>query len=140
MDVKSLSSNWKRLQETLKKKDNASAPASTKRKPSEREPQNGAVKKRKKEVKEESKRSDHPRTSTKRKRMPENGESKGDSDVKSTSRRSSTSTAIAQSQTESKNGKVNEGRSQRSVLATNLLIALVRVCVQYSLTIPAVLS
>ena len=53
MDVKSLSSNWKRLQETLKKKDNASAPASTKRKPSEREPQNGAVKKRKKEVKEE---------------------------------------------------------------------------------------
>lgn len=116
MDAKSLSGNWKRLQETLKKKDSASTPASTKRKPSEREPQNGAVKKRKTEVKEESKRSGYPRTSTKRKRMSESGESKGDSDVKSTSRRSSTSAAIAQSQTESKNGKVNEGRSKRSVL------------------------
>lgn len=129
MDVKSLSSNWKRLQETLKKKDNASTPASTKRKPSDREPQNGAVKKRKTEAKEENKRSGPLRNSIKRKRMSENGESKGESDVKSsTSRRSSTSTAIAQSQTESKNGKVNEGRSQRSVLLLWVLSCLCCVC------------
>lgn len=109
MDAKRLSSNWKKLQESLKEKDNVSA-ASAKRKPSEREPQNGAVKKRKRE---EIKKSERPCPATKRKRMSEGVDNTGkgnevsDSAVKSTSRRNSTTV------TESKNGKVNEGRSPR---------------------------
>lgn len=116
MDLKSLSGNWKRLQETLKKKDSVSASTSTKRKTSEREPQNGVVKKRKREATDEIKKPDRRRASTKRKRMSESDGSKGDSDVQSTSRRSSTSAVVAQARAELKNGKVNEGRSPRLAL------------------------
>ena len=78
MDPKNLSSNWKKLQETLKKKDVSAA--STKRKASDRESQNATVKKRRTERPVEKKISDRPRAPAKRKRMsdvpvhgPENG-------------------------------------------------------------------
>lgn len=78
MDPKTLSSNWKKLQETLKKKDVSAA--STKRKTSDPESQNAAVKKRKTARPVETKTPDRPRIAVKRKRMsdgpghgPENG-------------------------------------------------------------------
>lgn len=133
MDLKSLSSNWKKLQETLKKKDNVSASAPTKRKTSEREPQNGAVKKRKRESREEIKKPDRLRASTKRKSMSESGESKGDSDVKTTSRRSSTAAVAAQAQTGSKNGKVNEGRSSRlAILHSSSTLLSLHMCSMFT--------
>lgn len=67
MDPKALSSNWKKLQETLKKKDGSAA--STKRKRSDRDSQNATVKKRKTARPVEGKTLDRPRIPAKRKRM-----------------------------------------------------------------------
>ena len=120
MELKSLSSNWKKLQGTLPKKDTVSPSTSTKRKISEREPQKNAVKKRRTEAKEETKKSDRPRPTTKRKRMSEGGESRGENEVtkstvKSTSRRNSTATVTVQEETKSHVAKPNEGLSSRLV-------------------------
>ena len=121
MELKSLSSNWKKLQGSLQKKDTVSPSTSTKRKTSEREPQKNAVKKRRTGAKEDTKKSDRPRpstttTSTKRKRMSDGGENRGEngvstSTVKSTSRRNSTATVSVPEVTGSHIAKPNEGRS-----------------------------
>lgn len=118
MDLKNLSSNWKKLQGTLRKKDNVSASA-PKRKPSERESQNGAVKKRKREDKPETKILDRPIHSTKRKRMSEGGETLGASDpaAKPTSRRNSTAVGTAPEKEDLPKAKINEGRSPRLVMS-----------------------
>ena len=105
MDLKNLSSNWKKLQETLKK-DPVST--STKRKTSDRDVQHGVVKKRKSEVVDGKKKFETTRYSKKRKRMAD-GSDGGENGVqetagKSASRRNSTAA-------ESQIAKVNEGRS-----------------------------
>ncbi|KAF4212190.1 hypothetical protein CNMCM8980_010305 [Aspergillus fumigatiaffinis] len=108
MDVNNLSSNWKKLQETLKKQSASSA--SKKRKTSDRETQNVTTKKQKTETIERKK------SSLKKRRMSEGQEHGGDrsaqeSVVKTISRKSSTATISEHSRTESKPAKVNEGRS-----------------------------
>lgn len=106
MDLKNLSSNWKKLQETLKK-DPVST--STKRKTSDRDVQHGVVKKRKSEVVDGKKKFESTRISKKRKRMgdesADGGENGGqETGVTSASRRNSTAA-------ESRIAKVNEGQS-----------------------------
>lgn len=96
MDSKNLSSNWKKLQETLKKKD-VSAP-STKRKNPDQAPRNAAVKKRKRDGREEKTKPDRPRIPTKRKRMSEGPGSGTERDAPEPASRS-------------RNAKPNEGRS-----------------------------
>jgi RNA exonuclease 4 len=114
MDVNNLSSNWKKLQETLKKQSASSA--SKKRKTSDRETQNVTTKKQKTETIERKK------SSLKKRRMSEGQEHGGDrsaqeSVVKTISRKSSTATISEHSRTESKPAKVNEGRSPTLVIS-----------------------
>lgn len=114
MDPKTLSSNWKTLQETLRKQ-NVSASTSTKRKSSDREPENATVKKRKAERPDERKKSDRPKLHFKKKKMsdgPAHGVEKAarDSTSKTSLRRNSTTTATT-TNTVQRDGKVNEGRS-----------------------------
>lgn len=114
MDPRNLSSNWKKLQETLKKQ-NVSASTSAKRKLSDREPENAAVKKRKAERPDQRKKSDRPKIPFKKKRMsdgPPHAVEKvaRDSTTKTTLRRNST-TSSATTTTTRRNGRVNEGRS-----------------------------
>lgn len=113
MDVNNLSSNWKKLQETLKKQSASSS--SKKRKTSDRETQNVTTKKQKIETIERKK------SSLKKKRMSEGQEHGGDESaqepmVKTISHKSSTATISEQSRTESKPTKVNEGRSPTLVI------------------------
>ncbi|BCR92427.1 putative 3'-5' exonuclease [Aspergillus chevalieri] len=119
MDLKNLSSNWKKLQGTLQKKDNVSASA-PKRKPSERESQNGAVKKRKREDKPKTKKSDRHTHSTKKKRMSEGGETCGASD--SASRRNSAAVGTAPEKEDLPMAKINEGRSPSAELGNYVAI------------------
>lgn len=114
MDLKNLSSNWKKLQGTLKK-DNAST--ATKRKPSDREPQDGAVKKRRTtDTVQGRKIPVHASAIKKRKRMSENPQDGSETGVdakivKTISRKSSTASLAVRA--EVKTAKVNEGRSTR---------------------------
>jgi RNA exonuclease 4 len=119
MDLKTLSSNWKKLQETLKKDPVSNT--STKRKTSDREGGNGVVKKRKTETVEGKSKYEQSRLLIKRKKrmgMAE-GASGGGKDgaqetvVKSITRK--TSTASLAPQPEVTVAKVNEGRSPTSV-------------------------
>lgn len=116
MDVNNLSSNWKKLQETLKKQSASSS--SKKRKTSDRETQNVTTKKQKIETIETIERK---KSSLKKKRMSEGQEHGGDESaqepmVKTISHKSSTATISEQSRTESKPTKVNEGRSPTLVI------------------------
>ncbi|KKK15479.1 hypothetical protein AOCH_002381 [Aspergillus ochraceoroseus] len=101
MELKSLSSNWKKLQETLQKEVSTST---TKRKRSDREPQNALVKKQKTN-KEAGKRTPQSvQILKKRKRMSQAGGGENgtqDATEKSVLSRNSTATV----------SKVNEGRS-----------------------------
>lgn len=110
MDVKTLSSNWKKLQETLKK-DTVSS--STKRKTSDREGQNGVVKKRKTET-VEGKTKFQSRAPKKGKRMTDSathgGKDGAQEGVAKTVSRKSSIASIAP-RPEGKIAKVNEGRS-----------------------------
>ncbi|PYH68825.1 Nop53-domain-containing protein [Aspergillus vadensis CBS 113365] len=103
--------NWKKLQGTLKK-DSVST---TKRKPSDRETENGVVKKRKRETVDGQQKPERKLVSAKRKRMSTNGTDGGENGAeqptkKSTSRRNSTVT-VAESKP-----KINEGRSPTAEL------------------------
>jgi len=129
MDLKNLSSNWKKLQGTLQKKDNVSASA-PKRKPSERESQNGAVKKRKREDKPKTKKSDRHTHSTKKKRMSEGGETCGASD--SASRRNSAAVGTAPEKEDLPMAKINEGRSPRLVMLQSIFTVCHCVCANIS--------
>jgi RNA exonuclease 4 len=107
MELKSLSSNWKKLQETLKK-DVSTAPT-PKRKRSDRETQNDLVKKRKTvtEAGKGGKRtSQSAHTSNKRKRMSQASPDGVGKETQSISRKSSTAAFP----------KDNEGRSSTLVL------------------------
>lgn len=133
MDLKNLSSNWKKLQGTLQKRDNVSASAPTKRKISERESQDGAVKKRKRDAKEDTKKSNRPVTSAKRKRMSEGGDNEvSELAVKSTSRRNSTAAVTAPEKADLPKAKVNEGRSSRSVILQSVSTVYHCVCADFS--------
>lgn len=114
MDVKNLSSNWKKLQGSIKKESASSL--STKRKNPDSVDENGVVKKRKSESTAAKRTFDQTRITKKRKRMPENSSSQTDDGAKeaagqSTSRRSS----MSASRTETKTAKANEGRSKTLV-------------------------
>lgn len=115
MDTNSLSSNWKKLQATLKKAPSASTSSpGKKRKASDRDSGHGTVKKQK-PGKEYTKTRDTI-TPYKRKRMSEGAEiavNTADADsIKPSLRRKSSAGVSVQSETESRNGKVNEGRSK----------------------------
>lgn len=99
MDPKTLSSNWKRLQETLKK-NNVPSP---KRKTSDREPQNAAIKKRKTDRADDRKKPDRPKLPARRKRMSE-GTGHGGEDV------------APEARSQSRTAKPNEGRSPTLVV------------------------
>ncbi|PWY92894.1 Nop53-domain-containing protein [Aspergillus heteromorphus CBS 117.55] len=109
--------NWKKLQGTLSK-DSVSA---TKRKSSDRETQNGGVKKRKTETVDGKRKFDRAPASTKRRKMVENTTKAGEDNVqettvKSRSRGNSTATV---SETKS---KINEGRSPTAELGRYVAI------------------
>ncbi|KAL2006339.1 hypothetical protein VTN00DRAFT_9993 [Thermoascus crustaceus] len=111
MELKNLSSNWKKLQEKLKKEKASASTTSGKRKISDRETQNG-VKRRKTDTVND-KNSGRQRQSLKRKRMSEGTGDGGAKEVQDTvtevtSRRNST-TSIAKA--EPRTGKINEGLS-----------------------------
>ncbi|KAE8146313.1 ribonuclease H-like domain-containing protein [Aspergillus avenaceus] len=119
MDVKNLSSNWKKLQETLKKNTVSGATSTTKRKTSDRESQNGVVKKRKTETIEGKTRLEQTRILKKRKRMADEPSNGGDGAHETVaenplSRKSSTTSIAARP--EVKIAKVNEGRSPTAEL------------------------
>ncbi|EHA23571.1 hypothetical protein ASPNIDRAFT_197959, partial [Aspergillus niger ATCC 1015] len=103
--------NWKKLQGTLKKE----SVSATKRKPSDRETENGVVKKRKRETVDGQQKPERKPVSTKRKKMSTNGTDGGENGTeeptkKSISRRNSTA-AVAESKP-----KINEGRSPTAEL------------------------
>lgn len=113
MDPTSLSSNWKKLQATLKKASTSTTPG-TKRKASDRDSGHGTVKKHKSTEKEQTKNQPF-KASLKRKNMSQGGntaaptaEANADS---TTVRRKSSSGVVAQTQLGSDNKKENEGRS-----------------------------
>lgn len=113
MDLASLSSNWKKLQATLKKKDSASNPATaSKRKASEQDSGHGTAKRRKSD-KEQPKTRDVKQVQ-KRKRMLDGTAVAVTTVADSTSttlRRKSSSAGSVKSEVGPRNGKVNEGRS-----------------------------
>ncbi|KKA19936.1 RNH70 is involved in DNA replication and RNA processing [Rasamsonia emersonii CBS 393.64] len=126
MELKDLSSNWKKLQEQLKKgKEKESGPGSTsssKRKISDSEPQN-AVKRRKAEIPTEKKTAKQKKSS-KPGRMSQVAGSEGTQEVKKietevVSRRNSTAST---EKGEPRNGQVNEGRSPTAEIGKYLAI------------------
>lgn len=122
MELKDLSSNWKKLQEKLKKEKASASTTSGKRKISDRETQNG-VKRRKTETVND-KNSERQRQSLKRKRMSEGTGDGGAKEVQETvtevtSRKNST-TSIAKA--EPRTGKINEGLSPTSVYPIDLFL------------------
>ncbi|KAJ5987807.1 hypothetical protein N7481_003017 [Penicillium waksmanii] len=111
MDTASLSSNWKKLQATLKKGSaSTSAPASksaSKRKVSDRESGHGTVKKTKFTQKDQSKSRDS-KPLLKRKRMADGAETDSSS---TTLRRKSSTATLSKTPTETLRSKENEGLS-----------------------------
>lgn len=105
MELKSLSSNWKKLQETLKKKDVSTA-STPKRKRSDRDTQNDPVKKRKAvaETGKGKRTLKTPQPSKKQKRMSQGA---SDNDANATQDVSRGSSTVVP--------KDNEGRSTTSV-------------------------
>ncbi|KAJ5298778.1 uncharacterized protein N7443_006898 [Penicillium atrosanguineum] len=115
MDTNGLSSNWKKLQATFKKGPSTSTSSpGKKRKASDRDSGHGTAKKQK-PGKEYTKTRDTI-TPYKRKRMSEAAEvaaNTADADsTKPALRRKSSAGVSAQTETGSRNGKVNEGRSK----------------------------
>ena len=113
MDLKNLSSNWKKLQETLKK-DSSSGPGHVKHKASGRETHVGhaGVKRRRAEVTHEK-----PSKQHKKRRMSERHESgseKEETPNKSISKKTSIVSIREKSQPQF--GEPNEGRSTTSVV------------------------
>ncbi|KAJ6008047.1 hypothetical protein N7540_012023 [Penicillium herquei] len=111
MDKSSLSSNWKKLQATLKKE---SPSTTTKRKASDRDSENSAATKRKSTDKYQPPR--QASTTYKRQRMSDGVQKSGDGDSAPTLRRKSSAGISKPTSTESRNGKVNEGRSPTAEL------------------------
>ncbi|KAJ5179886.1 hypothetical protein N7492_003096 [Penicillium capsulatum] len=113
MDSTSLSSNWKKLQATLKK-GSTSITSGTKRKASDRDAGHGSVKKPKSTEKERNK-TQASKVTFKRKKMSENDNTSAPiaeaTANLATLRRKSSSGVAAKTQLGSRNGKENEGRS-----------------------------
>ncbi|KAJ5585452.1 uncharacterized protein N7459_005252 [Penicillium hispanicum] len=112
MDLTSLSSNWKKLQVTLKKDGAATSVSATKRKASDRDSGYAAVKKRKSAEKGQPK-TREAYTSHKRKRM-EDGVDKGSGPT--TPRKKSSAGVSAETPIEPRRAQVNEGRSPTAEL------------------------
>lgn len=110
MELKALSSNWKKLQEKLKK-ESPSVSTSTKRKTSDRDTQNGVKRRRTESV--SGKKTEGQHKSLKRKRTMEETEQDAAKEVRETvtevtlRRNSAASTPKA----DSRNGQVNAGLS-----------------------------
>ncbi|KAJ5101552.1 hypothetical protein NUU61_003774 [Penicillium alfredii] len=112
MATASLSSNWKKLQATLKK-DGA---APSKRKAVDRDSGHGTVKKHKTTEKPKSTTREHPPASIKRKRMADRPTTAETGDVSTRRRKSSAGSSVQVATTGTRNGKVNEGRSPTTEL------------------------
>ncbi|KAJ5627506.1 hypothetical protein N7528_004933 [Penicillium herquei] len=110
MDKSSLSSNWKKLQATLKKD---SPSTTTKRKASDRDSENTATKRKSTDKYQPSRQAS---TTYKRQRMSDSAQKSGDGDSAPTLRRKSSAGISKPTSTESRNGKVNEGRSPTAEL------------------------
>lgn len=115
MDATTLSSNWKKLQATLKQGSAAAGTSTVKRKAADRDSENGSVKKRKFVEKDPSKARITQTTFRKRKMLDgSTTASPAGTDSGSTAvRRRSSTVASAPTVTVSRNAKVNEGRSPR---------------------------
>jgi len=114
MDTSGLSSNWKKLQATLKRGSSSTSTSSAKkRKASDRDSGHGTVKKQKSE-KERTKTQD-TKTLYKRKRMSDGAEvvakAINANSANPALRRKSSASVSAQTETGLRSAKVNEGRS-----------------------------
>jgi RNA exonuclease 4 len=115
MDATTLSSNWKKLQATLKQSSAAAGTSTVKRKAPDRDVGTSSVKKRKFVEKNASQPRGSQTTTRKRKMLDGSTNASSaatDSDSTTVRRRSSTVTS-ATTVTVSRNAKVNEGRSPR---------------------------
>ncbi|KAJ5160732.1 uncharacterized protein N7482_007736 [Penicillium canariense] len=111
MDSTSLSSNWKKLQATLKKGSASTGASTVKRKAADCDSGNDTVRKRKFTEKDHSK-TRESKTPFKRKKMSDGTtDAAGADSVSTISRRRSSTVASVQTKTESRNARVNEGRS-----------------------------
>jgi RNA exonuclease 4 len=115
MDATTLSSNWKKLQATLKQSSAAAGTSTVKREAADRDLGTGAGKKRKFADKNSSHARVAQTTSRKRKMLdgPINANSAGTDSGSTTVRRRSSTVASATTVTVSRNAKVNEGRSPK---------------------------
>ncbi|KAJ5088311.1 RNA exonuclease 4 [Penicillium angulare] len=110
MDKSGLSSNWKKLQATFKKEGSSTTTASSKRKASDRDADHSAAKKRKSIDKDQTTR--RMFSTDKRQKMGDASKKTGPWDsAPATSRRKSSAGVSTASTSESRNSKVNEGRS-----------------------------
>lgn len=112
MDPTSLSSNWKKLQATLKTGSTSTTPG-TKRKASDRDSAHGTAKKPKSTDKQQTKTRPY-KAPFKQKKMSQSGStatSTTNANVDATIRKKSSSEVVAQTQLGSDNKKENEGRS-----------------------------
>lgn len=113
MDAPALSSNWKKLQATLKQSAAAKGTSTVKRKAADRDSGDFSVKKRKFAEKDKSKARISQTASRKRKMLdgPVTATPAGTDADLTTSRRRSCTAASAPPVTVSRTAKVNEGRS-----------------------------
>lgn len=112
MDLTSLSSNWKKLQTTLKKGNTSTVAPSTKRKASDRDSEHATVRKRKSD--KEQPKSRETKQLHKRKRMLDGtavAVTAVSDSTATTLRRKSSSAGSVKGDVGPRNGKVNEGRS-----------------------------
>jgi RNA exonuclease 4 len=115
MDAITLSSNWKKLQATLKQSSAAAGTSTVKRKAADRDVETSSVKKRKFVEKNPSQPRVSQTTARKRKMLDgsANASPAGTDSGSMTVRRRSSTVVSATTVAVSRNAKVNEGRSPR---------------------------
>lgn len=115
MDAKTLSSNWKKLQATLKQGSAVKGTSTVKRKAADRDPATGSVKKRKFVEKDQSKARASQTTFRKRRMLDEsaNAGPEGTNSGPTTVRQRSSTVASTPTVPVSRTAKVNEGRSPK---------------------------
>ncbi|KAJ5635633.1 uncharacterized protein N7484_008946 [Penicillium longicatenatum] len=113
MNMSGLSSNWKKLQATLKKDSPSTTTSSTKRKASDRDSASGPVKKHKFADKKQTKQAP---SAYKLQRMGDASRSADSGDSAPALRRKSSAGFSAQPAADARSNKVNEGRSKTAEL------------------------
>jgi RNA exonuclease 4 len=115
MDATNFSSNWKKLQATLKQDSFVKGTPTVKRKAADRDSATGSAKKRKFVEKDQSKARASPNTFRKRRMLDgsANASPEGTDSGSTTVRRRSSTVVSAAAVPVSRTAKVNEGRSPR---------------------------